>query len=393
MKIHEYQAKLLFREYDIPVPHGTVAKTTEEAVEAGKELLGHGPVVLKAQVHAGGRGKAGGIRTVHDQKGLEEEASGLLGSILVTAQTGAAGKPVNVLLLEEVIDIEREIYLGIVIDRGRGAPVVLTSGEGGMEIEKIAALSPEKVITEHVNPIVGLRPFQAKRIFYGLGLERPGLARQLPALILNLCRLFAEKDCSLAEINPLVITRQGGLAALDGKVALDDNALFRHPELSAMRDQTQENPFEVEASRYNLNYIKLKGNVGCMVNGAGLAMATMDLIKYAGAEPANFLDVGGAATSETVKQGFRILLSDPDVRVIFVNIFGGILRCDVLATGVVEAVKELSPDLPIVVRLEGTNVEEGRRILSASGLAFVVAADLGDAAVRVKKALTQSVVA
>ncbi len=387
MKIHEYQAKELFRTYNIPVPLGAVAKTTEEAFRIAEEI-GKAPFVLKAQVHAGGRGKAGGIRIINRLGDVKNTAAGLLGMTLVTPQTGEEGKPVQALLVEETLPVEKEIYLGIVIDRQKACPVVIASAEGGMEIEKVAAADPEKVLREAVDPAVGLRPFQAGRIFYGLGLDQ-SLSRRMISVILNLFRLFIEKDCSLAEINPLVVTRSGELVALDAKINLDDNAFYRHQDMESLRDINQENPLEVEASKYNLNYIKLKGNVGCMVNGAGLAMATMDLIKLVGAEPANFLDVGGGATSEMVKQGLKILLYDKDVKMVFINIFGGILRCDTLAEGVVKAVGELVVDLPIVIRLEGTNVEAGRKILAGSGLSFTVATGLKDAAEKVAETLKQ----
>ena len=385
MKIHEYQAKHLFAAYNIPVPQGAVASTTEDAFRIA-EKIGKSPFVLKAQIHAGGRGKGGGIRMVDHLGDVKNTAAGLLGMTLVTPQTGEGGKPVQVLLVEETLTVEQEIYLGIVIDRQRACPVVIASAEGGMEIEKIAATDPEKVLREAVDPAVGLRPFQAGRIFYGLGLDQ-SLSRKVSAVILNLFRLFVEKDCSLAEINPLVVTSSGEIVALDAKIAIDDNALYRHEDIASLRDVNQENPLEVEASKYNLNYIKLKGNVGCMVNGAGLAMATMDLIKLVGAEPANFLDVGGGATSEMVKQGLKILLYDKDVKMVFINIFGGILRCDTLAEGVVKAVNELVIDLPIVIRLEGTNVEAGRKILAGSGLSFTVATGLKDAASKVASTL------
>lgn len=381
MKIHEYQAKKLLQEYGIPIPRGQIAKTYTEALQiAGK--IGKGPFVLKAQIHAGGRGKAGGIKAASSAEDVGRMASEMLSKVLVTAQTGEEGKPVQTLLVEEVLEIGREIYLGIVIDRQKACPVILASSEGGVEIERLAREEPDKVITEVVDPCVGLRPFQANRIFYSLGIDQK-LARQAMAIIIGLYRLFIEKDCSLAEINPLVITKEGSLVALDAKVTVDDNALFRHSETAALRDMGQENPLEVEAAKHNLNYIKLKGSVGCMVNGAGLAMATMDLIKLVGAEPANFLDVGGGATSQMVKEGFRILLYDKDVKMIFINIFGGILRCDTLAQGVVDAARELVIDMPVVVRLEGTNVEEGRRILAGSGLTFTVATGLEDAAKKV----------
>ncbi|UCC66963.1 MAG: ADP-forming succinate--CoA ligase subunit beta [Deltaproteobacteria bacterium] len=386
MKVHEYQAKELFQEYGIPVPRGKVAKTPEEAFYVARDI-GTSPIILKAQIHAGGRGKGGGIKVVHDVHEVEAAASQLLGMRLITLQTGPVGKSVEALLVEEGLDVQKEVYVGIVVDRSRACPVVLASGEGGMEIERVAAESPEKVFTETVDPGVGLRPFQANRIVFALGMD-PSLARKASGVILNLYRLFTEKDCSLAEINPLVVT-DGELAALDAKLNFDDNALYRHPEISALRDTSQEDLLEVEASQHHLNYIKLKGNVGCMVNGAGLAMATMDLIKLVGAEPANFLDVGGGATVDMVKQGLRILLSDPDVSVILINIFGGILRCDTLARGVTDAAKELEINLPIVIRLEGTNVELGRQILADSGLRFTVAQGMGDAAQKVAEILSE----
>jgi succinyl-CoA synthetase beta subunit len=385
MNIHEYQAKELLKKYSIPVPLGKVAKTPQAASCAAQEI-GTLPVVLKAQIHAGGRGKGGGIKVIYDLLEVEAAASHLLGSRLFTPQTGEAGKPVEALLVEEGVNVVREVYLGIVIDRSQACPVVLVSAEGGMEIERVAAESSNKIFSETVDPGVGLRPFQANRIVFSLGLDLP-LARKASTIILNLYRLFSEKDCSLAEINPLVVTG-GELIALDAKLNFDDNALFRHPDIASLRDTAQENPLETEAFQHGLNYIKLKGNVGCMVNGAGLAMATMDLIKLAGAEPANFLDVGGGATVKMVKHGLQILLSDPDVKVIFINIFGGILRCDTLARGVTEAAKELKIDLPMVIRLEGTNVELGRQILSDSGLRFTVAGEMGDAAEKVARVLS-----
>jgi succinyl-CoA synthetase beta subunit len=385
MKIHEYQTKELFRNYHISIPKGAVAKTPEEALHAA-EQIGTGPYVLKAQVHAGGRGRAGGIRVVNDLKEIRKTAYDMLGKRLVTHQTDASGKPVQTLLVEEALVDTKEIYLGIVIDRQKACPVVLASVEGGMEIEKIAVENPDRLISETIDPCIGLRPFQVKRIFYALGLDG-ALLREISGIIMNLYRLFYEKDCSLAEINPIALTKDGRCIALDGKLNFDDNALYRHPDIKDLRDVCQEVPFEVEASKYDLNYIKLDGSVGCMVNGAGLAMATMDLIKLVGAEAANFLDVGGGATKEAVKEGFKILLFDKDVTMIFINIFGGILRCDTLARGVVEAVKELVVNLPIVVRLEGTNVEEGRRILEASGLSLTIAEDLKDAVTKVKEVL------
>ena len=377
MKIHEYQAKGLFKKYGIPVPYGKPLSSPEEIARHFEETAPN-PLVIKAQIHGGGRGHAGGIKTVRTIEEARASAS-LLGSRLVTHQTEPDGEPVNMVLAEEVIPIEKEFYLAVTIDRPRSCVSVLASAEGGMDIEKVASLTPEKIIVESVDPGVGLRLFQTARMFYALGFPSP-LQRDLNGIILNLYRLFIEKDCSLAEINPLVITPEGRLIALDGKIDFDDNALFRHPDITAERDLSQENPLEVEASRYNLNYIKLSGSVGCMVNGAGLAMATMDLIKHAGAEPANFLDVGGGATSEMVRRALKILLSDRDVKVVFINIFGGILRCDTLAKGVVEAAHELEMGVPMVIRLEGTNVEAGRKILAESGLSFRVASDMKDAA-------------
>jgi len=386
MKVHEYQAKALFEQYGIPTPRRKVATTSQEAIKAAQEI-GTTPVVLKAQIHAGGRGKGGGIKVIQKISEVETTASELLGMQLVTPQTGPEGKPVGTILVEEALDVKKEVYLGIVIDRSRECPVVLASAEGGMDIEQVAAESPEKVFTEVVDPAVGFRPFQANRIVSSLGID-PSLARKASEIILRLYQLFIEKDCSLAEINPLVVT-ESGMVALDAKVNFDDNALYRHPDIASLWDTSQETPLEVEASRHNLSYIKLKGNVGCMVNGAGLAMAAMDLIKQAGAEPANFLDVGGGATTDMVKHGLHILLADPDVKVILIYIFGGILRCDTLATGVTEAAKELEIKLPMVIRLEGTNVEQGRTILADSGLRFTGAEGMIDAAQKLAEQLKQ----
>jgi succinyl-CoA synthetase beta subunit len=319
----------------------------------------------------------------------EAFAAEILGTRLVTGQSGEEGKPVHTLLIEEALLSKMEIYLGIVIDRTKGCPVILASTRGGMEIEEVAKVSPEMIIAEEVNTSVGLRPFQKSRICYGMDLDDK-LIKRMSDIIHNLYRLFVDKDCSLAEINPLVVVKDYELSALDAKLIFDDNALFRHPDIVSLRDLSQENPLEIEASKHNLNYIKLKGNVGCMVNGAGLAMATMDLIKLSGAEPANFLDVGGGATVEMVREGFKLLISDEEVRVIFINIFGGILRCDTLAKGVVDAANELSVALPIVVRLEGTNVAEGRKILSESGLEFTIASSLAEAATKIVVALRES---
>lgn len=378
MKIYEYQAKELFKSYRIPVPKGVVARTPSDAVQAALSLEGN-RFVLKAQIHAGGRGKSGGIQVVGDLEAMDREASRLLGTRLVTPQTGPQGLPVSLLLIEEVVEVRKELYLAILVDRTRARPVVLASAEGGVEIERLAVERPEKIGSEWVDPAVGLRPFQALRLSFTLDLPSP-LVRTCGNLIMDLYRFFLEKDCSHVEINPLVVTGDDTLLALDAKVVFDDNALFRHPDIAALRDTSQEDALEVEASGYNLNYIKLKGDVGCMVNGAGLAMATMDLIKMAGGEPANFLDVGGGATEEMIRQGFKIILSDRDVRMVFINIFGGILRCDTLARGVAQAVGELHVTLPVVVRMEGTNVEQGKTILRQSGLQFHMAVDMKTAA-------------
>lgn len=385
MKIHEYQAKALFHSYGIPIPRGHIANTPEETLKAAQAIK-KGPFVVKAQIHSGGRGKAGGISIVETPVEAEAFANEILGTRLITEQSGMEGKPVHALLIEEALLSKMEIYIGIVIDRTKGCPVILASAQGGIEIEEAVREHPEMVVTETVNTAVGLRSFQLNRICYGIHLDGK-LIQRLSDIILNLYRLFLDKDCSLAEINPLVVKNDGEMVALDAKLNFDDNALYRHPDIAALRDLSQENLLEIEASKYNLNYIKLKGNVGCMVNGAGLAMATMDLIKLSGAEPANFLDVGGGATKEMVREGFKLLLSDEDVKVIFINIFGGILRCDTLAKGVVEAAHELHVILPIVIRLEGTNVNEGRTILAESGLKFTIASGLGDAATKVAAAV------
>ena len=378
MKIYEYQAKRLFETYGIAIPRGAVARSPEEAIQ-GSTAIGAFPLVVKAQIHAGGRGKAGGIKIIDNVERMGEAASLLLNKRFVTPQTGPEGRPVNALLIEEALKIKREYYVGVTIDRKRACAVLLASTEGGMDIEQVAHEMPEKLHSEPVDPGVGLRPFQVSRLCYALGLD--GIAtKQMRAIIAGMCRLLVEKDCSDVEINPLVLSEEGKLVALDAKMNFDDNALFRHPDVSLLRDPSQDDPLEVEASRYNLNYIKLRGNVGCMVNGAGLAMATMDLIKLIGAEPANFLDVGGGATKEMVKEGLRIVISDRDVKVVFINIFGGILRCDVFAKGVTEAARELDIKAPVVIRLEGTNVEIGRQILAGSGLAFSPAASMKEAA-------------
>ncbi|MBN1663505.1 MAG: ADP-forming succinate--CoA ligase subunit beta [Deltaproteobacteria bacterium] len=378
MKIHEYQAKQLFHEYGIPIPKGITIRSAAEVRQAVAGL-GHIRLIVKAQIHAGGRGKAGGIRIADSAEEANKAAETLIGKRLVTEQTGSKGIPVNHVLIEEAIDVAKELYVGFAIDRVSACVNILVSTEGGMEIEKVAAETPEKIWMELIDPAIGLRPFQVNRIFYQTRLDHK-LAREMGGIITNLYNLFMDKDCSLAEINPLIVAKDGRMVALDAKLNFDDNALYRHPELSDLRDDQQENPLEVEATRHHLNYIKLNGNVGCMVNGAGLAMATMDLIKHVGAEPANFLDVGGGATAAMVKEGLKIILSDESVKLVFINIFGGILRCDTLARGVVDAARELKINIPLVIRLEGTNVEEGRRILAASGLYFDVAESLKDAA-------------
>ncbi len=381
MKIHEYQAKDLLKQFNVPVPQGDVAMTSREARQVAEQLA-EGPFVVKAQIHAGGRGKGGGIKVAATLEEVEQVADQILGMTLVTPQTGPEGKVVNKVLVEQAQDIAQELYLGMVVDRAAGRPVIMMSAEGGMEIEEVATRTPELIFKEAVDPAAGFMPFQARNLAFGIGLN-PTLIRAATSFMDNLYRMFTSLDCSLAEINPLVVTKDGAMLALDAKINLDDNALFRHHELAAMEDPDEMDPLEHEARKHHLNYIRLTGNIGAMVNGAGLAMATMDLIKAAGAEPANFLDVGGGASAEMVANGFRIILGDPHVRGVLINIFGGILRCDVLASGVVEAVKQVKVKVPIIVRLEGTNVELGREILANSGLTFTVATDMRDAAKKV----------
>ncbi|MGB9072151.1 MAG: ADP-forming succinate--CoA ligase subunit beta [Terriglobales bacterium] len=384
MKIHEYQGKAILKKFDVAVPRGTMALTREEAESAAKELLSSGAtgVVVKAQIHAGGRGKGGGVKIAKSVEEAGALAGKMLGMKLVTHQTGPEGRIVRRLLIEETLPIAKELYLGILVDRGEGKPVFMASAAGGMEIEQVAAERPEAILKQYVDPGMGLEPFQARKIAFALGLSG---AQVNPAVkfLTGLYRAFLETDASLVEINPFITTTDGRLFALDAKMNFDDNALFRHPDIRELRDITEEDPLEVEASKYSLNYIKLDGNVGCMVNGAGLAMSTMDIIKYAGGMPANFLDVGGGASSEQVANAFEILLSDKNVRAVLINIFGGILRVDTLATGVVEAAKKMNIQLPIVLRLEGTNVEEGKKILMGSGLNFTVAETMKDAAEKV----------
>lgn len=381
MKIHEYQAKSLFRQYDIPVPDGQVAFTPEEAVNVANTLKS-AKYVVKAQIHAGGRGKGGGVKVVDSTDGVRDAAKQILGMQLVTHQTGPEGKRVKSVLVEEGSSIARELYLSVIVDRATSRPVFMASQDGGMDIEEVAAKTPERIIKEYVHPAVGLQGFQARKIAYALGIPKEGMKDALK-LISNLYKLFIETDCSMVEINPLVVTGDNRVFALDGKVNFDSNALYRHSDIVGFRDLDEEDPLEVEASKYNLNYIKLDGNVACMVNGAGLAMATMDIIKLYGAAPANFLDVGGSATDEALENAFRILLTDKAVEVIFINIFGGILRCDKLADGVVKAAKKLGVTHPIVIRMKGTNVDEGKRILAESGIKYAAADTMEEAAEKV----------
>ncbi len=385
MKIHEYQAKAILAEFGVPVPRGRVASLPSEARTIAEEL--GGKVVVKAQIHAGGRGKGGGVKLADSPQAAEEMAQQILGMMLRTHQTGPEGQRVKRVLVEEAMGIRQELYLGIVIDRAATLPVMMASSAGGMEIEEVARARPEAIVKVHVDPATGVWGSHTRRLAYGLGLTGD-LAKAAADFVARLFRAFEAKDCSLAEINPLVVTEDGRLLALDAKMNFDDNALFRHPEIRALRDPDEESPLEVEASTYSLNYIKLDGNVGCMVNGAGLAMATMDIIKLAGGEPANFLDVGGGASAEQIGNAFRILISDRNVRAVLVNIFGGILRCDRLAEGVITAVQKLGVTLPIVIRMEGTNVELGRRMLAESRLNFISADDMKDAAAQAVRAAT-----
>jgi succinyl-CoA synthetase beta subunit len=382
MKIHEYQAKEIFSKFSIPVPKGAVAHSAEEARNIARDLGGDRWVV-KAQVHAGGRGKGGGVRVAETLDAVAETAQAMLGMTLVTPQTGAQGKVVRKVLVEQGVSVKQEFYIGAAVDRVRQSPVLMASAEGGMGIEELAATYPERIVREWVDVGVGFSGFQARNLVFGLGLDA-GLIRPGTGLFLQLYRLFEALDCSLVEINPLVVTADDRLLALDAKIDFDDNALYRHKDLLELKDPLEKDPLELEATKHRLNYIRLHGDVGIMVNGAGLAMATMDLIKQAGASPANFLDVGGGATTGMVTKGFEIILGDKHVRGILINIFGGILRCDVLANGVVEAAKNVDITVPVVVRLDGTNVEEGRAILGASGLDFLVADSMADAAEKVK---------
>ncbi|WP_420560060.1 ADP-forming succinate--CoA ligase subunit beta [Tepidicaulis sp.] len=388
MNIHEYQAKAVLAKYGVPVAKGIPAFTAEEAVKAAKEL--GGPIwVVKAQIHAGGRGKAGGVKVVKSIEEVEAEAKRMLGLTLVTHQTGPEGKEVKRLYIEDGSAIERELYLSCLVDRATGRVAFIASTEGGMDIEEVAAESPEKILTFSVDPASGVSGFHGRRVAFALGLKGDQV-KQCTALIQNLYKAFVDADMSMLEINPLIVNKDGDLLCLDAKVNFDDNALYRHKDLAELRDLDEEDPSEIEASKYDLNYVKLDGTIGCMVNGAGLAMATMDIIKLYGEEPANFLDVGGGATKEKVTAAFKIILSDPNVNGILVNIFGGIMRCDIIAEGVVAAAKEVSLNVPLVVRLEGTNVDLGKKIMAESGLPIISADNLADAADKITKAVKEA---
>jgi succinyl-CoA synthetase beta subunit len=381
MNIHEYQGKEVLRQYGVAVPNGKVAFTVEEAVEAAKEL-GTQVCVVKAQIHAGGRGKAGGVKVAKNLDEVRTYASEILGKTLVTHQTGPEGKEVKRLLIEEGCDIKKEYYVGLVLDRATSRVVLMASEEGGTEIEEVAEQTPEKIFKEEIDPVVGLTPFQARRVAFNINIPKE-LVNQAVKFMMGLYNAYVDKDCSIAEINPLVITGDGKVMALDAKLNFDSNALYRHKDILEFRDLEEEDPKEIEASKYDLSYISLDGNIGCMVNGAGLAMATMDIVKHYGGEPANFLDVGGGATAEKVTEAFKIILSDQNVKGIFVNIFGGIMKCDVIATGVVEAAKQIGLEVPLVVRLEGTNVDLGKKILNESGLNIVAAESMADGAQKI----------
>jgi succinyl-CoA synthetase beta subunit len=380
MKIHEYQAKTILAKYNVPVPSGEVAFTVAEAEAAAKKI--GGSVVVKAQIHAGGRGKGGGVKVAKNAEEAAELAGKILGMTLITHQTGLEGRLVQRLLIEETLPIERELYLGIVLDRAAGKITFMASAAGGMEIEEVAAHTPEAILKEFIDPGLGLIPYQARNLAFGIGIPAPAINGAVAAMM-ALSKACMETDASLAEINPFILTKDNKVYALDAKINFDDNALFRHKDILELRDLNEEDPLEVEASKFGLNYIKLDGDIACMVNGAGLAMGTMDIIKYAGGSPANFLDVGGGANAEQVKNAFRILLSDPGVKAVLINIFGGILRCDTLATGVVAAARDLGIQVPIVIRMEGTNVELGRKVLAESGFNFTVANGMKDAAEKV----------
>lgn len=384
MKIHEYQGKELLKNYGVPVPRGIVARSGEEAEQAARDL-GTDVVVVKAQIHAGGRGKGGGVKLAKSPEEAKEIAENMLGMMLVTHQTGPEGREVKTLLIEEGLPIDREFYLAVTLDRLSGRNVFMASSAGGMDIEKVAEETPELILKEAIDPSVGLRPFQARNLAFGLGIPSE-LVNQAAKFMLSLYDAYDKMDASLLEINPFLLTKDNRLIALDAKVNFDDNAMFRHKDYAELRDLNEEEPLEIEASKFDLNYIKLDGNIGCMVNGAGLAMATMDIIKLAGGEPANFLDVGGGASQERVENAFRILLADDNVKAVLINIFGGIVRCDMVAMGVVAATKNLGVSIPIVARLEGTNVEEGKRVLNDSGIGIISADGMHDAAEKVVSA-------
>lgn len=381
MNVHEYQGKEILRKYGVKVPNGKVAFTVDEAVEAAKEL-GTSVVVVKAQIHAGGRGKAGGVKVAKNLDEVRTYASEILGKTLVTHQTGPEGKEVKRLLIEEGCDIKKEYYVGLVLDRATSRVVLMASEEGGTEIEEVAEATPEKIFKEEIDPVLGLMPYQARRIAFSINIPKE-LVNQAVKFMMGLYNAYIEKDCSIAEINPLVVTGDGQVMALDAKLNFDANALYRQKDVLEYRDLEEEDPKEIEASKYDLSYISLDGNIGCMVNGAGLAMATMDIVKHYGGDPANFLDVGGGATAEKVTEAFKIILSDPNVKGIFVNIFGGIMKCDVIATGVVEAAKQVGLEVPLVVRLEGTNVDLGKQILNESGLNIIAAESMADGAEKI----------
>ncbi len=386
MNIHEFQAKQILGRFGAPVPKGQPAATPEEASAAFKSL-GQPKAVVKAQIHAGGRGKAGGVKLLSSADEAREFAAKLLGKPLVTHQTGPQGRAVRRVYVEQASNVARELYLGLLVDRKAQAVSVIASTEGGMDIEEVAAKTPEKIITEAIDPLLGVSGFLGRKIAFGLGLKDKEV-NQFAGLLSSLYRAFVETDASLVEINPLVVTAEGRVLCLDAKMSFDDNGLFRHPDIRELRDPNEEDPAETEAAKYDLSYVHLDGNIGCMVNGAGLAMATMDIVKYYGAEPANFLDVGGGANAEKVSAAFRILLADPRVKAVLINIFGGIMRCDVLAEGVVQAAKEVNLSVPLVVRMEGTNVEQGKKILKDSGIKVIAAADMADAARRVVEAIS-----
>lgn len=388
MNFHEHQSKKLFADYGIAVPEGKVAFSKEEA-DAAYSTMGQEAVIVKAQVHAGGRGKAGGVKLVKNKSEFEQAVEELLGANLVTHQTDAKGLPINRILIEQLSDIAREIYLGMLVDRASKRIVFMASSEGGMDIEEVAANTPEKIITIAINPVVGLQGYQCRQVAFALNLAGDQI-KQLSKIMAGLYQLFIEKDASLVEINPLIVTQQGTIMALDAKIGFDDNALYRHPDIKAERDTTQEDARELEASAFDLNYVSLEGNIGCMVNGAGLAMATMDEIKLQGGQPANFLDVGGGTTAEKVAEAFKLIVSDDQVKAILVNIFGGIVRCDLIAEGIIAAVKEIGLTIPVVARLEGTNVEAGKKLLADSGLDIVSASDLQDGAQKAVKLIGEA---